>query len=177
MKVCKCCKELKDESEFYKHSKKLDGLFNECKSCLSEYSRNKYIREKDTILARNKVYRENNKAEMYAQQRVWSKANPDKLKVYNAKHRCNDPVKKAAWRSKRRASKLNRTPPWLSKEELNKIREVYKLARKLSKETGVLHHVDHIIPLQGKLASGLHTLNNLQVLTAKDNLVKSNKII
>lgn len=35
-------------------------------------------------------------------------------------------------------------------------------------------HVDHIIPLQGELVSGLHTLSNLQYLPAADNIAKGN---
>ena len=37
--------------------------------------------------------------------------------------------------------------------------------------------VDHIIPLQGKLVSGLHTPTNLQVITARDNAKKGRKYL
>jgi hypothetical protein len=192
MKVCTCCLELKDKSEFYKCKTNSDGLLGECKTCRSKHRRNNYLKNREHDLAKSKewrdnniervhrvskTYRENNKEKETLKAITWAKNNPDKVKIAQAKYCRNNPDKITAKTGKRRASKLNRTPSWISKEELNKIREVYKLARKLTKETGVVYHVDHIIPLQGRLASGLHTLYNLQVITAKDNLAKSNKLI
>lgn len=37
--------------------------------------------------------------------------------------------------------------------------------------------IDHIIPLQGKMVSGLHVLWNLQYLTVRENQQKRNKVI
>lgn len=64
-----------------------------------------------------------------------------------------------------RASKAERTPNWA---DLNKIREIYANCPEG-------YHVDHIVPLHGKLVSGLHVENNLQYLPAIDNCKKNNK--
>lgn len=75
---------------------------------------------------------------------------------------------------KRYTSKKNRTPKWTTEEQLHKIQELYIEAAKLTSETGILHHVDHIIPLQGEEVSGLHVFHNLQILTDLQNIKKSN---
>lgn len=69
--------------------------------------------------------------------------------------------------AKRRAEKVAATPIWAN---LDKIKEFYR-------NTPEGDHVDHIIPLNGKLVCGLHVENNLQYLTAEENLKKSNKYI
>lgn len=73
---------------------------------------------------------------------------------------------------RRKAAKKQRTPPW---SDLDAMREIYAEAHRLTQETGVMHHVDHIVPLQGKTVSGLHVPNNLQILTASENSRKGNR--
>lgn len=89
-------------------------------------------------------------------------------------HRNNLP-KVLAKNAKRRARELQATPSWLSKQHLGEIETIYEEAARLTRETGVLHHVDHIIPLKGKGVSGLHVPWNLRAIPAVENLKKNNK--
>ena len=89
----------------------------------------------------------------------------------------NNPEKSLARNMLRHARKLQRTPKWLSQEDLKLIEAKYAMAKWLSEVVGVPYHVDHIIPLRSKKVSGLHIPDNLQVITAKQNLVKGNTYV
>jgi hypothetical protein len=64
------------------------------------------------------------------------------------------------------------TPQWAN---LDAIRQIYKESSRISQETGIRHHVDHIIPIKGKNVCGLHVESNLQIIPALDNHEKFNK--
>lgn len=70
-----------------------------------------------------------------------------------------------------RAAKLKATPYWSDADE---IALIYKQAGSLQKLLDRPLHVDHIIPLRGKLVSGLHVPDNLQITDADYNIRKSN---
>ena len=107
--------------------------------------------------------------------RRYARRNRDKCRAAarkaTAKWQINNKAKVAANNANYYASKKQRMPVWADSEA---IEAVYEEARRLTEETGIPHHVDHIIPMQGELVSGLHVETNLQVLTAEENIKKSN---
>jgi flagellum-specific peptidoglycan hydrolase FlgJ len=69
--------------------------------------------------------------------------------------------------AKRRAQKLQAIPVW---SDENIIKQIYADAVHLAKETGIKHHVHHIVPLQAvDSVSGLHTHDNLIILTEDEH--------
>jgi hypothetical protein len=123
----------------------------------------------------------------------WKSENPDKVEkikqVSNGRyfssnrekvlekhrewHRKN-PSKRLALENKRRAAKLQRTVPWLNAGHKFEIDCVYKYCSAL-RMAGLKFEVDHIVPLQGELVSGLHAPWNLQVIHEFDNRSKGAK--
>jgi 5-methylcytosine-specific restriction endonuclease McrA len=125
--------------------------------------------------------------------RDWQAANPEKVRAYKRKNEKarheryyqenrGAILEKVKERSERKsASVLIRRrvwagevnpgciPPWLTDEHLDAMQWFYDEARRLTKETGISHIVDHIHPLNGAHSCGLHVPWNLQVLTDAEN--------
>ena len=122
-----------------------------------EYSRKYYAENKE----KKREYGAKNKEKIRETQRQWNKANQSKINKFSAN---------------RRAARLNATPAWLTDKQQAEMAAIYKEAMAMEKQTGIPHHVDHIVPLKGKNVSGLHVPWNLQILTATENMSKGNRL-
>lgn len=83
----------------------------------------------------------------------------------------NNKDKVAAQTRRYRAAKKNRIPSWADRSAIDE----FYLAAQVRSENNEALSVDHIIPLCGRLVSGLHVQNNLQLLTRAENTRKNNK--
>lgn len=94
--------------------------------------------------------------------REWSKRNPSA---------------KSGFISRRRSAKRARV--LIADCELTSLieREARSLAAERSAQTGIDWHIDHLMPMQGDVVSGLHHWSNLQVIPAALNLSKGNRMI
>lgn len=147
-------------------------------------------------------WHEANKETARTRQASFVAQNPERCRAYYAKYRASNPQKRketcAAYRAKnsdreksyrkayaeknkdklaaksaaRRASKIRATPAWADHE---KIAKIYAEAKRLTQETGVEHHVDHIFPLKSNWCCGLHVETNLQILEGRKNISKGNR--
>lgn len=137
-------------------------------------ARPRRIKKPDTLKAAKKRYYEKYKESVLAKMQQYRIENTEARAIYFKAYKKENAGQVAAWNAFRNAAKKQRTPVWVDSEELWLIKEVYSLAALRTKMFGFSWHVDHIVPLQGKLVSGLHTIANLQVIPASQNVQKSN---
>jgi hypothetical protein len=137
------------------------------------HKRNWYLRNKEQIAASRDTSPEA-KAMKAEYDRNRRKLKGDELRKYDRERSSLTKRRAAAreWSRKRKMSVKQATPNWLSELDNLFIKEIYSLAVLRSKATGIEYQVDHIIPLHGKNVCGLHVPNNLQLLSAKENLKK-----
>ena len=141
----------------------------QCVQCDKERIKPKEQRQKAI-----KNYYENNKEKCLAASKKWKKLS-GKAYEYTKKVREKNPSLMHFFNAKRHAAKMQRTPFWLNAGHWFEIKCVYKYCSAL-RELGLKYEVDHIIPLQGKLVSGLHAPWDLQVITSAENSAKGNRI-
>lgn len=203
MKVCSKCATAKAKSEFKPRKSSSDGLHQWCAGCLAAYyreyekrnakrkallRRDRYELNRPQILAaraeyykdnvaaikcRRSEYRKSNMERLRDAQLVWRKNNVDYLRLAKMKWAKANPGAVRSIRARRRAAELKATPSWASRAEIEKI---YSEAARIQAETGIAHHVDHIVPLQGELVNGLHVPWNLRIITATENISKGNRL-
>jgi hypothetical protein len=104
--------------------------------------------------------------------KVWAERNRDRLKAtarrWYQRNLAHARLKLAISQAFRRQRRV----PWANQEV---IAAFYAEAALLTRTTGRIHVVDHIIPLKGRTVSGLHVENNLRIVERFENARKANK--
>ena len=144
-------------------------------------------KNKDKRNAYAKQYRKDNPEKIKVLAKSWAEQNPEKIRAYGQKavkawlernpeyssnfYKANKERYVAA-RARRRAAQESATPTWLTAIDKAMIQEMYDVSEARYIQTGIKHHVDHIVPINGKGVAGMHVPWNLQVITAHENLSK-----
>lgn len=181
-KSCNKCGEVKSFDAFSKDKSKKDGLRTTCSSCDAVYraaNKDQRAEAKRKWEDRNKDQRAESKKSRYISNKASAKeynaayysTNRDAIKRRSNEWRKENPAAALSRTRRYQASKLQRTPQWA---DMSAIADFYVEAKRMEELTGIKFHVDHIVPLQGGLVSGLHVEGNLQLLPEYENLSKSN---
>lgn len=104
----------------------------------------------------------------------WRKNNPDAVRAIKSAWKKRNKARNAADAMKRFTAQRNACPSWA---DLYAIRAIYEECARVTESTGIKHHVDHIVPIRGKNVCGLHVHYNLQILEARANISKGNRLI
>lgn len=186
MKACASCSSVKLPSEFGVNRARKDGLSVYCKPCARSISKEANARFRAShpdyhstwMAARRSDPETRVKQQAMARQRYAENPEPlrEKKREYMRVNRSKyvNPVTRNAAKARYRAALLNAIPRNVDHAAITAF---YAEARKVSHETGIVHHVDHIVPLQGETVCGLHVPWNLQIIPAAMNQSKGNKLL
>ena len=161
-KVCTKCKQVKLFDFFSPNSGTKSGKSSWCKPCVATQTRS-YNAERMRIRLQNPEY----KAKAYAQMAEYRKQNAEAIRGM-----------KVTQTAKRRAKIKQVQPTWRDVELDGFVfMEAARLCKLRETTFGFKWHVDHVIPLNGKLVSGFHISDNIQVIPASVNMAKHAKFV
>jgi hypothetical protein len=178
------------------HDKDIVGRYpgGACKPCMKERVKRWQKDNRARTNKKSRKWKREHRKKVRESTRRYRKANPKIVKQWqieyrqqhkqsNLKWKKNHPrkakaVRRAAERKWRKAHPGKVAQKRIRVQTNRKLRvpkfgqeEIVQFYDKCPK----LNVVDHVIPLQGKLVSGLHVIWNLQYLTRKENSIKSNQ--
>ena len=109
--------------------------------------------------------------------RRYNEENAEKIRITRRRWADNNRHRKNASEAAREAMKRNAVPKWANMFFLE---EAYELAKLRTALHGFIWHVDHTVPLIGKIEGahvvcGLHTESNIRVIPGKENMRKGNR--
>lgn len=160
MKACTKCRVVKPFEDFAPNKRTKDKLQSWCKSC--KYAHDKMKRETDLDYkeARKNYW----KSEKYKATRKAYLATEIGRRIIknNRVKQKQDIARRRNYRIFYKLKSQNRVPGWVTPKECLPF---YQLANSLGGE----YVVDHIVPLRSNLVCGLHTPENLQVITKSQN--------
>ena len=181
MKTCTVCKETKEVDCFYtnwNNKRNKSYIRSMCKECDKAQVMKSHYENKEKRNEQSREWHNANKETANAKRR--ERYHNENAEIRKAKRRKHYLENKNVYLSRSSSYKKHvkqATPSWSNLEYVKDIYLNVREAEELFNKIGLdwKFHVDHIIPLRGKLVSGLHVEDNLQVLSAKENLSKNNR--